>query len=73
MRKFRVIIIIVSIILIIGSLLIINYQDLISRPNLASLLVIIVSLLNIISMTLSIKNEAKNNLNIPNTDLNIKS
>jgi hypothetical protein len=73
MRKFRIIIIIVSIILIIGSLFIINYQNLISRPNLGSLLVIIVSVLNIISMTLSIKNEAKNNLNIPNTDLNIKS
>ena len=59
MRKLRLVIIFISIGLIIGSLFIVNYHHLISRSNLGSLLVIIVSLLNILSMTLSIRNEAK--------------
>jgi hypothetical protein len=70
MRKVRYTIIVVSIILIIGSLLIVDYHDLISRRNLASLLIIIVSILNILSMTLSIRNEDKKKTDLLNSNKN---
>jgi|WetSurMetagenome_2_1015567.scaffolds.fasta_scaffold00748_11 hypothetical protein len=73
MRKVRLSIIIISIVLIIGSLLIADYEDLISRPNLASLLIIIVSVLNILSMVLSIRNENKNYPDLPNSNKNTES
>lgn len=62
MKKFRMIIIYISVALIIGMLLIIDYQNFFSRPNLGSFLGIIAMLFNILAMILSNRHEIKNSL-----------
>ena len=60
MKKFRFIIIGISVALILITLLFIDYQDLVSRSNLGSFLGIIAMLFNILAMILSNRHEAKN-------------
>jgi len=60
MKKFRLIIIGISVVLIFIALFYIDYQDLMSRSNLGSFLGIIAMLFNILAMILSIRYEAKN-------------
>jgi cadmium resistance protein CadD (predicted permease) len=60
MRKFRIIIIFISIALILVTLFIINYQDFISKANIGAFFGIIAMILNISSMLLSNRHEAKN-------------
>ena len=59
MRKFRLIIALISVAIIIGLLFSIDYQNLISRPNLGSFLGIIAMIFNILAMILSNRREAK--------------
>ena len=58
MRKFRLIIALISVAIIIGLLFSIDYQNLISRPNRGSFLGIIAMILNILAMILSNRREA---------------
>ena len=60
MKKFRRIIIYISIGVIILTLTFVNYDDLVSRSNLGNLLGIIAMLFNILSMILSNRYEDKN-------------
>jgi len=60
MKKFRLSIIIISSIVIIGFLIIFDYSNIFVRQNLAPTLGIIAAIFNIIAMILSIKNEEKN-------------
>jgi peptidoglycan/LPS O-acetylase OafA/YrhL len=60
MRKFRLIIALISVAIIIGLLFTIDYQNLISRPNLGNFLGIIAMMFNILAMILSNRHEAKN-------------
>jgi cadmium resistance protein CadD (predicted permease) len=60
MRKFRLIIICISIVLILVALFIIDYQDFISKANIGVFFGIIAMLLNVFSMILSNRHEAKN-------------
>jgi cadmium resistance protein CadD (predicted permease) len=62
MRKFRLIIIYISIALILVALFIIDYQDFISKANIGAFFGIIAMLLNVFSMILSNKHEAKNKM-----------
>jgi hypothetical protein len=62
MRKFRLIIALISVAIIIGLLFDIDYQNLISRPNLGNFLGIIAMMFNILSMILSKRREAKNKI-----------
>jgi hypothetical protein len=59
MKKFRLIIICVSLILILLTLFFIDYQNFISRANFGAFLGIFAMILNIISMILSDRHEAK--------------
>lgn len=59
MRKFRLIIIYISIALIIVTLFIIDYRDFISKANTGAFFGIITMLLNVFSMILSNRHEAK--------------
>jgi hypothetical protein len=60
MRKSRLIIICISIVLILVALFIIDYQDFISKANFGAFFGIIAMLLNVFSMILSNRHEAKN-------------
>ena len=60
MRKFRLIIICISITLILVALFIIDYQNFISKANIGAFFGIIAMLLNVVSMILSNRHEAKN-------------
>ena len=60
MRKFRFIIAGVSFALLVSSLFLIDYHNLISKSNLGSFLVILSMSLNILAMILSNRHEAKN-------------
>jgi cadmium resistance protein CadD (predicted permease) len=60
MRKFRLIIICISVALILVALFIIDYQDFISKANISAFFGIIAMLLNVFSMILSNRQEAKN-------------
>ena len=63
MKIIRLTIIFVSLITIILTLIFItDYHVLKSRSNLISLLLIIVSLLNVVSVIMSIRNEKKNQI-----------
>jgi hypothetical protein len=62
MRKFRLIIAFISVVIIVGLLFTIDYQNLISRPNLGPFLGIIAMMFNILSMILSNRHEAKKKL-----------
>ena len=62
MRKFRLIIVGISIVLILVMLLFIDYRDLVSISNLGSFLGIIAMLFNILAMILSNRHEAKKNI-----------
>jgi len=59
MRKFRLIIIGISILFIFMFLFFIDYQNFLSRSNLASYLGILAMLFNILAMHLSNKHEAR--------------
>ena len=71
MRKFRLIIICISVALIIVTLFIIDYQNFISRANIGAFFGIITMLLNVFSMILSNRHEAKTG-NLLNRDKVIK-
>lgn len=60
MRQFRITIITVSVLLIVGSFWVADFQNLTSGHNLFALLILIVSLLNILSTLISIRQENKN-------------
>jgi uncharacterized membrane protein len=60
MRKFRLIIIFISVALIIVSLFIIDYQNFNSKTNIGAFFGIFTMLLNVFSMILSNRYEAKN-------------
>ncbi len=60
MRKFRFIIVGVSFALIVSSLFLIDYHNLISKSNLGSFLAILSMSFNILAMLLSNRHEAKN-------------
>jgi hypothetical protein len=59
MKKFRLIIICVSAVLILVILFVIDYQNFLSRSNLGPFLGIIAMILNILSMILSNRHEVK--------------
>jgi hypothetical protein len=63
MTKFRLIIALICVVIIIGLLFNIDYQNLISRPNLSSFLGITAMIISILGMILSNRHETqKNNL-----------
>ena len=72
MRKFRLIIIYISVALIIVTLFIIDYKNFISKANIGAFFGIITMLLNVFSMILSNRHEAKNE-DILNRDKVIKN
>ncbi len=57
MNKLRFVVIIASSVVIIGFLLIFDYSNLLSKPNLGFILGIIASVFNIIAMIISINKE----------------
>jgi hypothetical protein len=59
MKKFRLSIIIASSIVIIGFLIIFDYNNLLARQNFGFALGIVASIFNIIAMVMSIKKENK--------------
>jgi predicted ferric reductase len=63
MRKFRIIVIILSVAIIIVNLFLIDFQNFISRPNLAAFLGIAAMILITIAMLLSNRHESKNQNN----------
>ncbi len=63
MRKFRIIIICVSVVAIIVFLIIFDNKNLNSKSNLGFFLGIIVAICNILTMIFSNRNEVKNKLN----------
>jgi hypothetical protein len=63
MRQFRLIVAGISVVLILVTLLFINYQDLVSKSNIGSYLGILAMLFNILAMILSNRHEAKNKSN----------
>jgi len=59
MKKFRIGLLIMSVIIIIAELIIIDYKNLFSSKNLGASLVMIGMILTIIVIVLSIKNDRK--------------
>ncbi|HCY76035.1 MAG TPA: hypothetical protein DHV28_08950 [Ignavibacteriales bacterium] len=59
MKNFKIVLFIMAVIIIIGELIIIDYENLFSSKNLASFLVMISMTLTTIIIVLSIKNNMK--------------
>jgi hypothetical protein len=62
MRKFRLIIAFICVVIIIGLLFNIDYQNLISRPNLGTFLGIFAIIFNILALILSNRHEDKKDI-----------
>ena len=60
MRKFRIIVALVSSAILIGMLFTIDYENFLSKSNMGSFLGIIAMILTILAMILSNRYEAKN-------------
>ncbi len=59
MKNFKIVLFIMAVSIIIGELIIIDYENLFSSKNLASFLVMIGMTMTIIVIVLSIKNDRK--------------